>query len=150
MQNRIERGQAMRKVTVNRKDLLVKLEANRIKHTADYNDAVEEYRKTALLDIQAKKDVISKQLDELASKVKDSKEPEDLSIKENLYFDVKPPVSHERDYAEIIEMFKWSVDDNIELDSAEFSQYVLDNWTWAKDIENSRIFYATKQIGFAK
>lgn len=149
MENRIKKGQAMRKVNINRKELLAKLETNLIQHVENYNEAVKEYKQAALVDIQEKKNSVKKSLDELEKKVSASKTPVTLAVADNLYFEIKPPVSHEGDYKEIIQLFQWEVNDTVELDSQEFSQYILDNWSWKGELENSRTFYATKQIAFS-
>lgn len=40
------------------------------------------------------------------------------------------PIDHTRDYDRVIAMLEMSVDEDIELMSHEFDQYVLDNWQW--------------------
>lgn len=148
MNNRAKPGMQPRKVTVNKTDLLTKLTENKSKHIREYNSAVAEYKKLAQLELKDKQEKIVGALQKLLEKVKSSEGPVTLVIDEDLFFDLNPPVSHEEDYNEIIEMVKWEVEDKIELDSIEFTQYVMDNWAWKEELKNTRTFYASKQIGY--
>lgn len=149
-QNRLEKGLPMRKITVNKVELLKKLEENRVKHIENYKQAVVEYKSACLADLEDKKNVVVKALDSLKKKIEASNKPVNMNVDENLYFDLQPPVSHEKEYDEIIEVFRMEVNDNVELDSIEFHQYVSDNWEWKNELENQRTFYASKSVGMAK
>lgn len=136
-----------RNVTVKKSELLSKLKDNRAKHEAEYNLAVEEYKKVAKLDIEAKKKTLVKQLAELSKKL--DTDPVGLHINETLSFDIHPPISHVEDYDDVIALFESEVSDNVVLTSIEYSQFYLAKWPFANELKNSRVFYAVKQASFS-
>lgn len=124
------------KVKVNRLKLLEMLKTNRTKHVDDFNKAVEDYRKSLLVDVSA----LWGQLEE-----------HDLSYDQlaglSLHFAV--PQSHAGDYDLIIQMMEMSVDETIELDQANFQQYVMDNWAWKRLFTTMNGMYATKAMSLS-
>ena len=136
----------MRKVEIKKLDLLVKLQENRHKHVAAYNQAVVDFKEASLLEIERKKKHLNKLFVDLIKKVESEEKPVQLYINGNLSFDISPPVSNEEDYSRLIAMFEMEVNDTVELDSTEFSQYVLDDWKWKQALENQTLMYASKKF----
>ena len=102
-------------ISVNKDELLVKLEENRAKHREIYEEAVVGYRKCVI-------EMLEERLDE----IKDGG-------KINMSFAVVEPQNHTREYDIAIEMVKMAVDDTIELDQHQFQNYVMDEWNWTQN-----------------
>jgi len=111
-------------VKVNKEDLLATLEENRVKHVADYKEAMTEYRKAAVIEVTA-----------MLKQAKSKSEPITRAIK------APEPVSYEKSYATAIRMLTMSVDDVIELGEHEFKQYVEDEWTWQASFTSNTLMY---------
>ncbi|MGZ8924597.1 MAG: hypothetical protein ACXW2E_01810 [Nitrososphaeraceae archaeon] len=43
---------------------------------------------------------------------------------------LQPPVNHENEYIEVIEMLEMSIDDSINLDAESFKAYIKNQWSW--------------------
>jgi anion-transporting ArsA/GET3 family ATPase len=136
----------MRKVTLNKKELLEKIVENRTKHIQEYNEVVKEYQVTAQLVLEEKFKEVEKEFYRLAKEVAEKPIPITAEVNVSL----TPPISHEKEYNEIIMLFQMEINENVELDSNEFSQYVMDNWKWQQDLKNTRTFYAVEQAKFKK
>jgi len=102
----------MKKVRVNKKDLLEILCENRKKHKEQYKVSIKAFRVKAA-------DLLNKELQKIIA-----------GKKFETYFDLQKPVSHEKDYDLVIKMVEMSVDDILELEQNEFNQLVNDEWTW--------------------
>lgn len=102
----------MREVIVSKDNLLSKLNANMRTHVTDYEEALDGY-----------KEKVQERLCEIKTKVGNG-DYEDLNIS------LPKPVSYESEYKRAIAMLEMSVDVHIKLSEHEFSQYVLDEWTW--------------------
>ena len=111
-------------VKVNKEDLLATLEENRVKHVADFKEAMVEYRKAAATELTA-----------MLKQAKSKTEKITRAIK------APEPVSYEKSYATAIRMLNMSVDDIIELDEQEFKQYVEDAWTWQASFTSNTLMY---------
>ena len=150
--NRMETGQNMRTYKVNKTQLLETLQKNLEKHKNDVKDGWEEYKRLVKLDIKEKKKLLTKSLNDLESKFEDDPKTKlNVFVNPNpLYFDLTPPVSYIKEYEEVIEGFKWEVEEVIELDSKEFARYVRDDWDWKDNIEVQKRLYESKSIGFAR
>jgi len=119
-------------VSVDKKELLEKLEENRTKHRAIFEEAIVGYRECAI-----------ELLDKRLAAIKSGK-------KINMIFKVIEPQDHTTDYDVAIAMIKMSVDDTIELDQTQFQCYVLDDWRWKRDFLYSNAQYsktASDEIG---
>ncbi len=99
-------------VRVDKGFLLSKLESNKDQHEDTYKKAMKAWH--------------SKILDTLNKELKKVKADKTYYPK---VFVVKPN-SHTVDYERVIDMLEASLDDEFELTSAEFSQYVRDEWDW--------------------
>lgn len=118
----------MRRVKLNRDELLKIVRENQIKHVSDYTEAVNDYKLLVLkianenLDLARTGDL---------DKIKESK---------NL---PNAPHSYEADYTRAIRMLELSVEDVIELDDTIFNQLVLDEWHWKLAFTVSNSTYKT-------
>lgn len=52
------------------------------------------------------------------------------------------PQSYAKDYKTAMAMLKWTVDKEIELDSTQFRNFVLDEWTWKESFSTSNSLYS--------
>jgi hypothetical protein len=118
----------MHTVKVDRIELLKVLRNNMIKHVEEYNKAVKQFR----LDV----------IDEMKRNLNQAENGGYLylSLREHR----QPPTSYESEYKRAIAMLSASIDDVIVLDSQQFNQYWLDEWTWKGSISNTA--YASKLL----
>lgn len=93
-------------------ELLYVLEANKSRHRATFEKALEGWRK--------------KVVEELDRACDDAK----AGRRFRTSFDLPQPQDYTEKYEEVIGMLKMHVDDTIELEQGEFRQYVQDNWNW--------------------
>ena len=115
--------------TVKKSELLSKLQENRSKHAEIVKEARDGY-------INAAKKALMKKMKKL----------EDGKI-EQLYFSIKPPEAHFEQYDTAIEMLKWTTDEEIELDSVEFRNFVMDKWDWSHGFLVSNSCYSPTASG---
>ena len=111
-------------VKVEKGKLLTTLQENRGKHVAEYDSAVEAYRKAA-----------EKALRKRAIEIRDGetlcKEVDDLP----------EPRSFAADYDRAIAMVEWSTEETIELDEQDFRAFVLDEWNWRGQFAGTTSLY---------
>jgi hypothetical protein len=107
----------MNAIKMNRLELLTLVQANKLKHIADFNESVVDY-KALVLQYSAANLKLAKtaSLDEF-KKIK--------SLPAS-------PVSYEASYARAIRMLELSVDEIIEVEEDVFNQLVLDEWSWKR------------------
>ena len=101
-----------RTVIVNKNELINKIEENKKNHIEEYKKSVIAYKKEAL-----------KQLDILKDDISNG----GLNIKLNLI----TPIDNSKNYDKIIEMFKWDVNEVVDLTQSEFKEYVQDETDFA-------------------
>ena len=130
----------VRKVTVNKLELLKKLEANLKLHATEYEEAVAEYKVAAKSVLKEKKLKLSAEFKQLDTSLE--KEPVQLVFKEGLIFELEPPVSYVSSYEEVIELFKWETKDEVELDSNEVKRYIRNQWEWTAIFASSKSGYS--------
>lgn len=104
-------------------DLLQQLKINRDKHIKEYNEAMIGYREALVEEIRRKL--------ELAEKGQDV----DHTLK------TVRPNSFEQYYNEAIGMMEWSIETEVELDRADFKQYVQDEWGWKNQFSLTTSMY---------
>lgn len=105
----------MDSIKMNRKELLKIVKDNQVKHIAEYNEAVEDFKVLATKIAKANvKLATSGDLDQIG-KIK--------AIP-------SAPRSYEKEYGRAIRMLELSVDDVIEIEEHTFYQLVLDEWAW--------------------
>ena len=126
----------MRETTVLKSDLLEKVKKNRKLHIEEYKEACDGYRLKAL---QKLEDVIG----ELKARGLRVKSGETIGL-DSISFGLVVPVSHEKDYDQVIMMLEMSVDEKVRLLSDEFACYVMDDWDWKQQFTASNSFYKNK------
>jgi len=108
----IKEEEFMRIVRLKRIELLKKVKVNRANHRAVFEKALEGYRKAVI-----------KELEKMLEEAKKG-----LRIRRAVM--LVEPIDQRREYDRIIKMLEMSMDDIVELDEKEFSQYVMDDWSW--------------------
>lgn len=116
----------MKNVTVNKEKLIQIVQSNRVLHRSQYEKAFEGYRKECM-------EVLEANLKSLQH-----------SRCHIVVFREQAPEDHTEDYDRVIAMLKMSVDENVQLTSEEFSQYVQDNWQWKDRWSMSNFKYTSK------
>lgn len=112
----------MNTITVNKNQLLETLRTNRAQHESDYKEAVEVYNTKA-----AEWFIESAQLAEQGE------------VRRNL--DLPLPTKFLDEYDQAIGMMEWEVDPQVELTQEQFSQWVMNKWTWSQHFAGSTQFY---------
>ncbi len=100
------------KVTVDKAALLKAVMDNRAKHAKEYEEALAGYHVEL---VQTLTDMLAKAKDE---------DLEDTLIK------LAKPTDHTKDYDRVIRMLEMSTADQWTISEQQFSQYVLDEWSW--------------------
>lgn len=105
----------MKRVLLDRNELLEIVRENREKHVVAYKEAVADYKK-AVINVAKENLALARtgRLEEIA-RMKDAP---------------SSPVSYEDSYGRAIRMLELSVEDQIELEEQIFNQLVLDEWHW--------------------
>lgn len=116
----------MRDVRINKKELLEIVRANKEKHIAEFNEAVEDYKKAA----------IKVATDNLA--LANTGDVDQIAKIRSM---PTKPVSYEDSYTRAIRMLELSVEDVIEIEEHVFNQLVLDEWTWKQNFIASSAVY---------
>lgn len=115
----------MNTVKVRRDELMKRVEENRGRHRAAVEEAVTNYRKQAIVELDAM----------LAEAKAGRKIRRAVTLVE--------PQDHTADYDRVLDMLKMSTDEVIELDSHDFAQYVRDEWEWFGQFAHSNRAYTT-------
>lgn len=102
----------MNKVTVKRDELLNILITNRDSHRQTFEKALDVYRERILK-------VLEKRIEDVRK-----------GRKIEHFIKLPEPEDHTQDYQRVIKMVEMSITDEIELSSSDFSQYVMDSWSW--------------------
>lgn len=118
----------MQSVTLNRQELLDVLKDNREEHMKDYQEAMIEYRKQAILELTEALKVAKGKNTNI---VRGIKAPE--------------PQSFVGSYDTAIRMLEMSVDEDITLTYQEFQQYVEDKWQWKSVFNSTTTIYNAKK-----
>lgn len=111
-----------RTITVNKAELIAKIEENREAHKVAYDKAERAYKIEAL-----------KQLKQLTKEVKEGS----TTIRLNL----TTPVDNRENYDKIIGMFEWDVADEVELTQQEYNEYILDETEVSRHAAMSNAMY---------
>lgn len=120
------RRNVMNAIKMNRLELLKIVQENKIKHIAEFNEAVEDYKKQVLL--------IAGANFKLAKTA-------DLGKFKNIKAHPSAPVSYEDSYKRAIRMLELSVEEIIEVEEDVFNQLVLDEWSWKRGFVASTMSY---------
>lgn len=116
----------MKKVTVDKLELLLELEKNRTNHRAEFEEALEGYR---IIELE--------QLEERIKEIKSGKLVHRI-VNNSL------PEDNTRHYDRAIAMLNMSVDLQIEIDADDFRSYVMDDWDWKTHWAVSNLAYISK------
>jgi len=121
-------GMGMNIVTVERDALLTIVKGNREKHREIFLDAVKGFR-TKVIDI-------------LEQRLEDARAGRRINVR----FNLPTPVDQTREYDRVIKMLEMSIDPTIELTQSEFSQYVMDDWSWKHQFTATNSAYTVAAI----
>lgn len=143
-----------RVVTVIRENLVKKLEENKEKHVLQYNEAMAGYKEELLGIVQkafekAEND-LEKKKNSLVEKIKNFKDEDILkqsdymTLIDAIHIEMKVPRSYAKDYDRAIEIAKWEANEKMELSTAEFTCYILDEWDWTSDFALTNSLYSNK------
>jgi hypothetical protein len=119
----------MKKVKVSTKELLDRVRENRASHADAYEKALAVYREEATARLKEMYDAASS----------------GSTIVRHL--DLVEPEEHLEAYDQVIDMLQMCLDEEVELESAEFAKYVRDNWSWQEQFRASTVSYAAKFKG---
>lgn len=108
----------MQKVKVNKNMLILTLKKNKEEHEENFLRAEQGYRKKVI-----------EKLEELLLEAK-------AGGKICTKIDLAAPFNHIADYERVLRMLEMSVDDDIEITSMDFEQYIMDNWQWKAPFMN--------------
>lgn len=120
----------MKSVKIKKDELLGVIQANRVKHSADFLEAQDKYRVVCI-----------QKLTERIQKIQDSKLDEDVDMN----FSVITPTNKTDEYDRVIKMLEMSTEDVVELTSHEFDCYVRDNWDWSDMAKFSNSTYTGRK-----
>lgn len=123
--NNLERN-VMNAIKMKRIELLDIVRANKLTHTAQFDEAVDDY-KTLVLQVSTGNLKLAKTAD--VNEFKKMRRAPDA------------PVSYEDSYKRAIRMLELSVEDIIEVEEDVFNQLVLDEWSWKRGFTASSMSY---------
>lgn len=112
----------MKAITVDKVELIKKLQANRAKHREIFEEALEGYRKAIVAELERRLEA-----------AKANKRVEH-------YINILQPQDQTKDYDRAIGMLEMSLDGKVELTEQDYMCYVLDDWGWKKQ------FFATNAL----
>lgn len=116
----------MRTIKVKKDKLLEKLKQNRDAHRALFLKAQEGYRKVVI-------QVLDRSLAEARKE----------GGKIRIWFNIDAPIDHTRDYNRVIGMLQWHGEEDIELTEVEYTNYILDDWSWKSAFVSTSCSYST-------
>lgn len=123
----------MRTIRAKRIDILAKVRENRERHIAEYNQAVEDYKKELAILLQQEADKLLAQ--------KTLVESGKFFKPEQPHIEIRMPESHEKDYDQVISMLEFETEEVIKVESDEFACYVMDDWDWKKSFDLVKMSY---------
>jgi hypothetical protein len=141
--------QRERKIEINRKLLLAKLQQNREKHKADYLEALQGYKALALEKLEEAHNRAKKELQKNVARVKldldefdpnNPKTHDHLTLVNAIHIELRVPRDFTAKYDAAIDMVEWDVRETLELTHAEFQCFVRDVWEWTE------VFHTTNQL----
>lgn len=116
----------MNTVKINKAQLLAKVTANRAQHRELYEEAKVNHRKKVIVEVSKI----------LAAAKAGKKFAHSLSL--------PPPTNHTASYDRAIAMLKMSVEIEVTITEENFSELVLDNWSWQRGWVASNLSYSSK------
>lgn len=116
----------MNSVKMNRKELLKIVKENKVKHTAEFTESVQDYINAVV------------KLTKANLKLANTNDLEEIAKIRNL---PTKPMSYEDHYTRAIRMLELSVEDTIDVEEHIFNQLVLDEWGWKQNFAASAALY---------
>ena len=148
--------QSQRVVEVDRERLLAALIANKEKHVAEYNEAMEGYKSVLLQKIDEAFKNAKKELEESERLIKEKvenfteedikKQRDYIAIVNPINVEMKVPRSFESEYNAAIAIATWDVNKTMKLSAAEFNCFVRDEWDWKPNFEAISAIYKAKRF----
>jgi seryl-tRNA synthetase len=139
-------------VKVSRKEILEIVKTNKQKHDKILSDAIEGYWLDADKTLKAHKlDRLKELKKQYQKNVKDFKKQinKDLDLvskrkKDGSFVHLRKayPEDHSNDFNSVIRKLELCVEDNVELDSNEFEQYVRNRWAWRESFITTNSYYS--------
>lgn len=114
----------MKAMKVDKAELLNILQKNRDKHRAIFEEALEGYKKEVIALLEKKLATVKR--GKIVSHIIRLETPRDQT----------------KDYDRVIGMLNMSTETEVELTEQDYSQYVLDDWTWKNQFLHSNSFYS--------
>lgn len=115
----------MQSIKINRQKLLVKIKKNRESHRAEFEKAIEGYRKQMIIE-----------LDKIIEEIKANRKiRRGVSIPE--------PIDKTDEYDVVIDMLEMCESDAIEISDYEFKCYARDEWDWMPAVSGSNRRYSS-------
>lgn len=156
MAQQLREDMSEKKIPVNREKLLSKLQDNRKKHIAEYDEAMATYREVLLAKIDEGFETSKKQMEVQYKKVReetknlseeDIKKQRDTIVLFSTYtVDMRVPKSYVDEYDVAIQMVEWDVRENVELTYSEFVCFVQDKWHWKSAFDEVSTIYKTMKM----
>ena len=117
-------------VRVSKTFLLDTLRENRDKHEKAWNEIMDARQKKLIEEYEALYDKVKEQIDERLAQVKADRDCIPTAIQTHV--EAPLPENHTKDYDQVITLIDASLDEEFELNSGEFNQYVNDDWSWKR------------------
>lgn len=149
MARQARQAQINREIEVDRKKLIDALKANRERHIAQYNEAVEGYRDAALAILSKAKASAVARMEKNFERIRVDLEnfnPEEgasdrITLIQSETVDLPVPRNYSKDYDAAIDIAEWDVNDKLKLSFAEFQCFVRDEWDWTIDFVSNSAMY---------
>jgi hypothetical protein len=103
----------MQEITVNKHELIAKLQSNRDEHRSMFIKAQERYREAMIV--------------ELDRALEEARRGDKI----RRAFSLPVPEDHTEEFNTAIEMLQWETGDEVQLDQHDFQRYVQNRWQWA-------------------
>lgn len=119
----------MDQIKVLKKDLLKVLRENKATHRTNFETALDGWYKTCVIE-----------LERLLAEAKAGKQKQ-------VILNLPRPEDHTAEYDRHIQMLEMDIEDTVELDIQEFSQFVQDDWGWKRQWTTSNSSYMAASKG---
>lgn len=125
-----------------RSELLVRMKANRDKHSLQFKQALVGY----YLEVAEQAKEIAANARKLSKEAEEASKSDDPNKvdKTNWYITATKPEDHTTDYDRVIDMFEMAKQETINLDERQFAQYIRDEWEWKDRVFATNSFYSGK------
>ena len=119
------------KVTVKKDELLAALRTNRANHVTTFEEAKVGYTLKLRAHFLAQLELLNFSPDKLDE------------VKRSVTF--AEPIDRRKDYDLVIKMLEMSTADEISVSQTQFSQYVMDDWSWSRDVNFTNVGLARRK-----